>query len=76
MIYNCIKPDTTVRTAAHVAAHASQLINRTCTLLNFAYGKDWTSPVYNHESSPTSYHDYEQDRASSMYSNNGRRPVN
>ena len=35
-IYNCIKYDTTVRTAAHMAAHASHMINRTRTLLNFA----------------------------------------
>ena len=31
MIYNCIKPDTTVATAAHVAAHASHMVNRTGT---------------------------------------------
>ena len=76
MIYNWIKPDTTVRTAAHVAAHASHIVNRTGTLLNFAYGEDGTSPVYNHESPPPSYHDYEQDRASSLYSNTRSRPVN
>ena len=69
MIYNCIKPDTTVRTAAQVAAHASHMINRTVTLLNFAFGEDGTSPVYILEASPPSYHEYEQDRASSLYSN-------
>ena len=34
LIYNCIKPDTTVRTAAQVTAHASHMINRTGTLFN------------------------------------------
>ena len=37
MIYNCIKHDTKVRNAANVAAHASHLINRTGTLLNYAW---------------------------------------
>ena len=36
MIYNCINPDTTVRTAAQVTAHASHVINRTDTLFNYA----------------------------------------
>ena len=68
MIHNRIKPDTTVRTASHVAAHASHMINRTGTFLNFAYGEDGDSLVYNHESSSPSYHAYEQDRASSVFS--------
>ena len=38
--YNCIKPDTTVRTAKQVTAHASHLINRTGTLFNYACGED------------------------------------
>ena len=69
LIYNCIKPDTTVRTAAHVPAHASHVIKRTGSLLNFAYGEDRTSPVYNHNSSPPLYHEYEQDIDFSLYSN-------
>ena len=77
MIYKCIKPNTRVRTAAHVEAHASHMINGTGTLMNFAYGTpamfhnggDETSTVYNQESSPPSNHEYEQDRASSLYSN-------
>ena len=55
MIHNCIKPDTTVRTALNVAALASHMINTTDALLNYAYGEDW---------SPPSYQEYEQDRAS------------
>ena len=65
MIYNCIKPDTTVRTAAQVTAHASQVINRTGTLCNYAWGE---APAEPHESSPPSYQKYEQYRAS-LYSN-------
>ena len=38
MIYICIKPDTTARAAANVAAHASHMINRTRALLSYAYG--------------------------------------
>ena len=59
MKYNCIKPDTTVRTAAQVTAHATHLINRTGTLLNYAWGEDGLSP---------SYQQYDQDRAFSLYS--------
>ena len=45
-IYNCIKRDTTVRTAAQVTAHASQTINRTGTLFNYAWGEDGLPPSY------------------------------
>ena len=38
MIYNYMSPDTKVKTAAHVASHASHMLNRTSTLLNYAYG--------------------------------------
>ena len=38
MIYDCMNPDTTVRTAAHVASQASHMLNRTSALVNFAYG--------------------------------------
>ena len=38
MIYNYMNPYTTVRTAAHVATDASHLLNRTSTLLNYAWG--------------------------------------
>ena len=38
VIYNYMNPDTTVRTAAHVASHASHILNRKSTLLNCAYG--------------------------------------
>ena len=67
MIYNCIKPDTTVRTAAQVTAHAIHMINRTGTLFNYFWGEASAEP---HESSPPSYQEYEQDRASSLYCNN------
>ena len=60
MTYNYFKPDATVRTAAHVAAHASHTINRTGTLLNYACGED---------GSPPSYQEYEQDRASALNNN-------
>ena len=58
MIYSCIKPDTTVRNAAQVTAHASQMINRTGSLLNYAWGED---------GSPPSYQEYDEERASSLY---------
>ena len=45
-IYNCIKPDTTVRTAEKVTAHASHMINRTGTLFNYAWGEDGLPPSY------------------------------
>ena len=38
LIYNYLNPDTTVRTAGHVASHAIHMLNRTSTLLNYAYG--------------------------------------
>ena len=57
MIYNCMKSDTTVKTAAHVAAYSSHMINGTGTLLNYALGED---------RSPPSYQEYEQDRASAL----------
>ena len=60
MIYNCIKPEPTVRIASNMAAHASHMINRMGALLNYAYGED---------GSPPSYQEYEQDRASSPYIN-------
>ena len=55
-----MKSDTTVKTAAHVAAYSSHMINRTGTLLNYALGED---------GSPPSYQEYKQDRASALYSN-------
>ena len=45
---------------AQVTAHASHMINGTGILLNYAWGED---------GSPPSYQEYEQDRASSPYSN-------
>ena len=44
MIYNFTKPNPTVRTAAHVAAHASHMINRTGALFN--YGATGTGKSY------------------------------
>ena len=46
MIYNCINPDTTVRTAAQVTAHASHIINRTDALMNYAWGEVGSPPSY------------------------------
>ena len=40
LIYNTIKPDTKVRTAAQVATQPSLLLNRKGSLANFAYGED------------------------------------
>ena len=48
MIYNWIKPDTTVRTAAQVTAHASHTINKTDTLFNYAWGEAPGSPLSPH----------------------------
>ena len=48
MIYNCIKPDPAVRTAAQVTAHASHMINRTGELLNYELGEEG-SPLPNQE---------------------------
>ena len=38
MIYNYISPDTTVKTAALLAAGASSILNRTNNLINYVYG--------------------------------------
>ena len=38
LIYNYMSPDTTVKTAGHVAASASNILNRASTLVNFGYG--------------------------------------
>ena len=46
MIYNCIKPDPTVRTAAQVTAHASHMINSTGALLNYGLGEERSRPSY------------------------------
>ena len=46
MIYNCIKPDPAVRTAAQVTAHASHMINRTDALLNYGLGEEGSPPPY------------------------------
>ena len=42
MIYNCIKPHTTVRRAAHVAAHTSRMLIRTNSFIN------GTSSMFHH----------------------------
>ena len=39
MIYNYVSPDTTVKTAGHVATSASNILNRVSTLVNFGYGE-------------------------------------
>ena len=46
MIYDCIKPDPAVRTAAQVTAHASHVINRTGALLNYGLGEEGSPPSY------------------------------
>ena len=46
IIYNCIKPDPAVRTAAQVTAHASHIINRTSAFFKYGLG------------SPPSYQEY------------------
>ena len=61
MIYNYIRPDPTVRTAAHLAAHASQMINRTDALLNYGLG----SPPSYQENGEASLMSHEQDSLSS-----------
>ena len=43
MINNFAKPNPTVRTAAHVLAIASHMINRTGALFNHAFGEAPTS---------------------------------
>ena len=35
-----MSPDTTVTTAAHVASHASYMLNKTSALVNFACGME------------------------------------
>ena len=59
-INNCIEPVTTVRTAAQVTAHASHMVKRTGTLLNYAWGEDGLQ---------ASYQECDQDGASSLYNN-------
>ena len=56
MIYNCIKSDPAVRTAAQVTAHASHIVNRTGALLDYGLGD---------EVSPPRYQECEQDSLSS-----------
>ena len=71
-MYNCIEPDTTVRTAAQVTAHASHMINRTGTLFNYAWGEDGLPPSYQEhgEASAKLFHgwtkSYEQDSNASQ----------
>ena len=55
VIYNYMSPDTTVRTAAHVASHASHKLNRASTLLNYAYGTP--SMFHNDENQGTCFAD-------------------
>ena len=40
MIYNYMSPDTTVKTAGHVATSASNILNRANTLVNIGYGEE------------------------------------
>ena len=40
MIYNYMSPDTTVKTAGHVATSASSMLNRASILVNFEYGEE------------------------------------
>ena len=40
MIYNYMSPDTTVKTAGHVATRASNILNRASTLVNFECGEE------------------------------------
>ena len=40
MIYNYMSPDTTVKTAGHVATSASNILNRASTLVNFGCGEE------------------------------------
>ena len=39
-IYNYMRPDTTFKTAGHVATSASNILNRASTLVNFRYGEE------------------------------------
>ena len=59
LIYNTIKPDTTVRTAAQLATQSSRLLNRTVSLVNFAYGEDLdrASPMLLHQDQGTCFAD-------------------
>ena len=49
MIYNYMNPDTTVRTAGHVATGVSHMLNRTSTLLNYALGTKSEGPDGEHK---------------------------
>ena len=40
MIYNYMSPDTTVKTAGHLATSANNILNRASTLVNFGYGEE------------------------------------
>ena len=40
MIYNYMSPDTTVKTAGHVATSASNILNKASTLVNFGCGEE------------------------------------
>ena len=39
-VYNYMSPDTTVKTAGHLATSASNILNRASTLVNFACGEE------------------------------------
>ena len=40
VIYNYMSPDTTIKTAGHVATSASNILNRASTFVNFGYGEE------------------------------------
>ena len=70
-IHNYINPNTTVRTAAQVTAHASYMINRTGTLFNYACGEDRPPPSYQEydEASDTNQKEEYIDDLSDQYKN-------
>ena len=57
MIYNYMNPDTTVKTAGHVATSASNILNRASTLFNFGCGEDEHSMLENHEQNSSENHE-------------------
>ena len=78
-IYNYIKLNAAARTAAQVTAHASHMLTRTGSLFNYAWGENGLPTMLRHGTSfilrhelPPSYQEYEQDRASSLYSNSNQ----
>ena len=76
MIYNFSKPNPIVRTAAHAAAHASHMINRTDALFNYGWGEEPLSYQEYDEASNTNQPEEYIDEETEVLSKKGRDDLN